>query len=110
MMYHWLSWNKKLALHADWTYRIENTTTYSICSRAFEDHPDILKKCEVQSIMGGEKNVRRNSKQFSGRVYLKPSQLYSLDCELARNIFMMAVSYGYLEYTNAIRDCIAIPT
>ena len=105
MMYHWLSWNKKIALHADWTYRIENTSIYSICLRAYSDHVNILEKCNSESILKGSTGVRRNSKKFAGRVELEPSDLYRIDCRLARKIFVTAVSYGYHEYVDKIQDC-----
>ena len=47
----------------------------------------------------------RNSKQFAGRVELKPLDLYRLDCKLARSVFVAAVSYGYHEYMDKILDC-----
>lgn len=55
--------------------------------------------------MGSKQGVRRNSKQFAYRVELKPLDLYKLDCKLARSVFVTAVSYGYLEYTDKIKDC-----
>jgi len=103
MMYHWLSWNEKIALHADWTYRIENTSSYSICKRAYSNHASILEKCNFMK--GSTEVVRRNSKQFAGRVELKPLDLYRLDCKLARSVFVAAVSYGYHEYMDKILDC-----
>jgi len=106
MMYHWVSWNEKIALHADWTYRIENTSSHSICTRAYSGHVNILEKCNSESIrMGSEQGVRRNSKQFADRVELKPLDLYRLDCKLARSVFVAAVSYGYVEYMDKIKDC-----
>ena len=105
-MYHWLSWNEKIGLHADWTYRIENTSSYSICTRAYSNHVNILEKCNSESILNGSaQGVRRNSKQFADRVELKPLDLYRLDCKLARSVFVAAVSYGYHEYMDKILDC-----
>ena len=106
MMYHWVSWNEKIALHADWTYRIENTSSHYICKRAYSGHVNILEKCNSESIrMGSKQGVRRNSKQFADRVELKPLDLYRLDCKLARSVFVAAVSYGYVEYMDKIKDC-----
>ena len=107
MMYHWVSWNEKIAAYADWTYRIENTTIYSICTRAYRDHPGILRMCESNMITNGAESaaVRRNSKNFHGRIDLKPSHLYAIDCELARKVFIAAVSYGYVEYKHNINEC-----
>jgi len=106
MMYHWVSWNEKIALHADWTYRIENTSSYSICTRAYSDHADILEKCNSELIQKASKQgVRRNSKQFADRVELEPHDLYRLDCKLARSVFVAAVSYGYGEYVDKIKEC-----
>jgi len=107
MMYHWLSWNALLSNHADWSYRIENTTALSICIRAFKDHPDILNMCNHPSISDYSEKfpVRRNSKQYVGRVNLKPSHLYDLDCKLAQKIFNLAVTYGYSEYESVSRAC-----
>lgn len=59
MMYHWLSWNEKNALHADWTYRIENTTSSQICRRAFSNDSNILEKCNSKFMQETQK-VRRN--------------------------------------------------
>jgi len=106
MMYHWVSWNEKIALHADWTYRIENTSSYSICTRAYSNHASVLEKCNSENILNGKtQGLRRNSKQFEGRVELKPLDLYRLDCKLARSVFVSAVSYGYHEYMDKILDC-----
>jgi len=107
MMYHWLSWNELLSNYADWSYRIENTTAHAVCIRAFQSQPDILNKCNASSILGdiGEVSVRKNSKQYAGRVNLKPSHLYDLDCKLAQKIFNRAISYGYSEYNSVSRDC-----
>ena len=63
MMYHWVSWNKIISLHADWTYRIENTTLYSICSRAFKKYPTISEKCKSIEGRSEKLEIRRNSKQ-----------------------------------------------
>ena len=105
MMYHWVSWNKIISLHADWTYRIENTTLYSICSRAFKKYPTISEKCKSIEGRSEKLEIRRNSKQFHGRVVLTPSILYKIDCELARKVFVTAVSFGYLNYSGDIREC-----
>ena len=102
MMYHWLSWNMLIEPFSDWTFRVEDHTPHSICVGGFEGFPDIQAKCEHEAIVNPNKSVRQvvNSKAHPGRVDVTPKMILKLDCNLAIEVFKLAVKYGYSQYEN----------
>lgn len=101
LMYHWLSWNRIIKNFADLTYLAETTTFSSICSRSFEDFPELIGYCSEDS---SQETIKYESMEASHYI-IDVNQLYRVDCELANQVFYLAIEFGYEKYEFTPRKC-----